>query len=154
MIDTTWSQVSDYVSVSHRTAALASFPNPETSSNWSSIEKELLTLRRLEDDWDGLGARAPALEVVDSALMFIKETRDRAPSRPPNRVLAGPLGEIVFEWQSSGSIVEAEIERVGVAEIYRKENDGSPEILEYEFSNQNRDASWHDSLAEDQRTAE
>lgn len=154
MIETTWSQFSNYVSGSHKTTALTLFPDTETSLNWSSIERELLALRRLEDDWDGLGALAPVPEIVDSALTFINETREMTPSRPPNRVLAGPLGEIVFEWQSSGSIVEAEIEKVGVAEIYSKENDRPPEIWEYEFSNQvNQDASWHNLLVADHSSA-
>ena len=144
MNETTWSHFPNYVSGSHKTTTLTLFPDAETSSNWSSIERELLALRRLENDWDGLGALAPAPEIVDSALTFVNSIRMQGPFLPPNRVLAGPLGEIVFEWQSSGSIFEAEIEKVGVAEIYSKENDRPPDIWEYQFNNlDDQDASWH-----------
>jgi hypothetical protein len=75
---------------------------------WEKIEGTLRGMRRLKDGWDGAGAEAPRREVVDSAISFLRELRERGTPRP-SRVVASPNGAVVIEWQMDGTYREAEI---------------------------------------------
>jgi len=78
---------------------------------WDERTDDLLQIRMLEDDWDGLGAQAPDAALVDSAIDLLKMLRDEDNAYPPTRVVAGPTGTIVFEWQVEDTYLEAEIVR-------------------------------------------
>src|SRR5262245_9508363 len=65
---------------------------------WSRAAQELESLFSLSDNWDGEGAVAPAAALVSSSLE-LGTILEEAGVEPPARVVAGPLGEILFEWQ-------------------------------------------------------
>ena len=74
---------------------------PVLSDGWSRCMDALLEIRQLEDDWDGLGAPAPEVALVDSARSLAQIWRqDRV--TPPCRVVAGLTGTVLFEWQGAG----------------------------------------------------
>lgn len=76
---------------------------------WNERIDELLAIRQLEDDWDGQGAPAPTIEVVDSALVFALLMR-RDGVVPPTGVVQGLNGEVLFDWQSEdGKYIEVEV---------------------------------------------
>ena len=150
MTETTWEQIWGFSSGPSEDTVLMSSPEARSFQNWNAIEMDLLALRRLEDNWDDLGALAPAPELVDSALVFMKMMHDENPSIPPNRVVAGPLGEIVFEWQRLGLVVEAEIATPEIVEFCWTEEDKESKIWERQFSSQShQDSSWENSSTVD-----
>jgi hypothetical protein len=82
-----------------------SWPWPDP---WEEVFKELRSLSLLEDDWDGLGAKAPSPGVLASAVKIIEWYRS-AGSVVPSRVVAGTDGAIIFEWQGEGYYADLEI---------------------------------------------
>jgi len=115
---------------------------PESDSRWTRAEERLLVLRRLEADWDGLGADAPNPELVDSAVQFLAAFRRENPGRPPDSVVAGPNGQIVFEWQLDGLLFEAEMEEPGIVEWLRKEPGGPATTWSSIFWVTDQDVRW------------
>jgi hypothetical protein len=89
---------------------------PPQSDEWGQRIDELLDIRRMEDDWDGLGAPAPSTALVDSALSLAQILRqDRDP--PPCRIVAGLTGTVLFEWQDAdGRYSELEVTAPHLAE--------------------------------------
>jgi hypothetical protein len=75
---------------------------------WDQIIDDLLGMRGLQNDWDGMGAEAPASQLVDSSIRFAQTLR-RAGYRCPSRVGTGPNGTVLFEWQLGELYLEAEI---------------------------------------------
>src|SRR5438132_11351375 len=65
---------------------------------WDEVVDDLLAMRALQDDWDGMGAEAPSSQLVESALRFAQTLR-RQGYPCPSRVGAGPNGTVLFEWQ-------------------------------------------------------
>src|SRR5271166_4671519 len=69
-------------------------------SAWDALIDDLLRMRELEDDWDGVGAKAPPTVLVDSSLMLARELRDGCRTRPnvfpwgvvPSRIVPGVTG--------------------------------------------------------------
>jgi hypothetical protein len=92
---------------------------PPQGDGWSQHIDELLDMLRMEDDWDGLGAPAPAPALVDSSLslaLLLREDKWTAPSR----VVPGVTGTVLFEWQDAdGGYYEIEVTRPGFAEWVR-----------------------------------
>jgi hypothetical protein len=82
---------------------------------WDQITDQLLRIRALQNDWDGMGAEAPSHELVDSSLRLAQSLRGGG-QMCPSRVGAGPNGTILFEWQLGQLYVEAEITEPFVAE--------------------------------------
>ncbi len=66
---------------------------------WNHAIDKLLEIRSLTDDWDGEGAPAPECKLVDSAIRLAGWMQGKD-MRPPSRIVAGPTGTVVFEWQS------------------------------------------------------
>lgn len=92
---------------------LAPAPNPR----WTDRIDDLLDIRRLTDDWDGLGAPAPAPRLVDSAIMLAGWMRGRG-VLPPARIVPGLTGTVIFEWQPGpGDYVEVEVTKPFTAEL-------------------------------------
>jgi hypothetical protein len=84
---------------------------------WQSIIQEVDGFRKLGDNWDGLGARAPTDELLDSAIGLARIYWGRG-LVPPVRVLPGTAGTVVFEWQDDvGDYGEVEIDRPFHAEV-------------------------------------
>lgn len=71
----------------------------------------------MADDWDGLGAKAPTRELVESALgLAIVLSEMGLP--PPQSVVPGLDGTVNFEWQQpDGMILEIENDRPYHAEV-------------------------------------
>jgi hypothetical protein len=99
---------------------------------WSERIDELLDIRRMEDDWDGMGAPAPATALVDSALLLAQILRqDRFVA--PCRVVAGLTGTVIFEWQNDGIYSELEVTRPHHAEWVRMAPGQKAESCEIEW---------------------
>ena len=76
---------------------------------WKTALSEIVAIHQLEDNWDGQGAQAPSQEVLDSAI-GLACTLCAHEVEPPSRVVPGPDGTVIFEWQDSdGSYTEIEI---------------------------------------------
>jgi hypothetical protein len=82
---------------------------------WDHIMDDLLGMRALQNDWDGMGAEAPSSQLVDSTLRFAQTLRRRG-YPCPSRVGAGPNGTVLFEWQLVQMYLEAEITEPRLAE--------------------------------------
>ena len=121
---------------------LMSSPQSSAQPTWTSIERQLLALRRLDDDWDQMGALAPEREVVDSALSFMRLLRQKEPLMTPSRVVSGPGGEVVFEWQFDGDTGEAEISVPGMVEFCWPEG-GESECWTQYFGQPQRNSVWY-----------
>jgi hypothetical protein len=94
-------------------AHIADEPIPPLAgeNEWRRLFSRLDAISNLSDDWDGLGARAPAVEVVMTANVFLNEQRLLS-ALPPNCVVsASALGRISFEWELTGMYMEAEVDR-------------------------------------------
>lgn len=92
----------------------ASFSQPMNGDSeavrtaWQSVMVELREMRSLSDDWDGDGAIAPGVAVVDTALAQAIRLRSEY-HNPPDRVIAGVNGSVVLEWFLFNRIEQMEI---------------------------------------------
>jgi hypothetical protein len=84
-------------------------PSPAVEAQWDRILAELKRLRRLEDDWDGHGARALDPANVDQAIAWVEDMRRWHRALPPTHVLPGTLGEVVLEWRGDAFHLAAKI---------------------------------------------
>jgi hypothetical protein len=91
---------------------------PAEPDSWGTRLSELRALRGLEDDWDGQGAKAPPVELVDSALELALLLRRRGVNAPC-RVVPGVNGAVILEWQGGGAYCEIEVVRPYHAEAMR-----------------------------------
>lgn len=71
------------------------------NDGWNEATDQLLAIRSLEDDWDGLGANAPATSLVDSALRLAGWLQGKG-YLPPSRIVPSLTGTVLFEWQAGG----------------------------------------------------
>jgi hypothetical protein len=76
---------------------------------WKQRTDDLLRIRSIKHDWDGLGAEAPKSALVDSAIDLLKKLRSPDELGPPTRIVATPAGTVLFEWQYEDVYIEAEI---------------------------------------------
>jgi hypothetical protein len=75
---------------------------------WQECFSELLTFRDLQDDWDGLGAKAPFDWAIRSAIELAENLRQNGwPA--PGGVIPGITGTVLFEWQNPGLFIELEV---------------------------------------------
>ena len=81
---------------------------PGASARWDEMMNRLSALGKLQEDWDGQGAKAPQATLIDSALELARILRQHG-FRPPSRVGAGPDGETLLEWQDERLYLEAEV---------------------------------------------
>jgi hypothetical protein len=81
---------------------------PREPDRWDEMVNRILGLGKLQEDWDGLGAKAPQATLIDSAVELSQSLRQHG-FRPPSRVGAGPDGEILLEWQDDHLYLEAEV---------------------------------------------
>lgn len=92
---------------------------------WEDSLKELLAIRLLDDDWDGMGATAPLPELIDIGVYLLDLVHQRGTLPPTSRIVASPSGNIVFEWQLDSFYLEAEITDIHHAE-WMMETPGHP----------------------------
>jgi hypothetical protein len=72
----------------------------EWRDKWRMVVRALEPLRRLRDNWDGLGAAAPSAGVVDTAIDLASHlSRHDLPA--PTTVAPTPAGTILFTWDNA-----------------------------------------------------
>ena len=77
-----------------------------TSEVESKLRHELLSYARLDDNWDGDGAKAPSQEAVNDALIFLD---GRPGDIPPPYPEEGTDGDIGVYWDFKHAQVFAEV---------------------------------------------
>jgi len=88
---------------------------------WESAVEEMTAFQHLGDDWDGKGARVPSDEVLVSAIGLAYTLHEQRVG-PPSRIVPGPEGSVIFEWQDpDGTYTEVEIVGWLFAEVMRIE---------------------------------
>lgn len=85
-----------------------SIENKET--HWKQLHSALQNFKELGEDWDGNGASKPGWQLIAAADRWLQFMERRIGSTPPDSVMPGSLGEIVFVWQRPGLFIEATIE--------------------------------------------
>ncbi len=91
-------------------------PLPEAGA-WEPAVQKIIGFQHLGDDWDGLGAKAPSRELLESAIGLAYVLSEKG-TEPPSRVVPGLDGTVIFEWQfKDGTYGEIEIERPFYAEV-------------------------------------
>lgn len=89
----------------------------KSAAPWEPWVQKIAEYQHLDDAWDGAGAKAPSLELVESAIGLAHLLRDRE-MLPPSRVVPGIDGTILFEWQlPDGTYAEIEVVRPLFAEV-------------------------------------
>lgn len=84
---------------------------------WEPAVQKMVAFQHLGDDWDGQGARAPSEEMLKSAI-GLAYTLHQQGVDPPSRVVPGPEGSVIFEWQDpDGTYTEVEVVGWLVAEV-------------------------------------
>lgn len=150
MSDATWNQfygtlswASSQLFDQEPTSGQITWTDGESTSGWSRIERELLAMEGLFDNWDNMGAVAPDPALIDSAARFLHRLQSEHLDLP-DMVMPGPEGTIIFAWHwAPGSTLEAEIGEPGVAELFSKEAGMEADTWLYEFDNaQPGDAVW------------
>ncbi|HVC95010.1 MAG TPA: hypothetical protein VND64_15045 [Pirellulales bacterium] len=89
----------------------------EVAGRWEGTVRKLVEFLSLDDDWDGLGAKAASRELLASAVGLAYLLNERVVD-PPQRVVPGVVGSVIFEWQlPDGSYGEVEVVRPLYAEV-------------------------------------
>lgn len=73
-------------------------------------------LRKLEDDWDGLGALKPTTKSIDQAEVLCRVVKHFGFAVP--EVCPTTNGTVSLEWYDGKGYLEIEIERNGVPHVY------------------------------------
>lgn len=83
---------------------------------WDSAVTAVRNMICLENDWNGMGALAPGIGAIEAAGRLIQFYR-HCGSPGPDRVIASPMGTLVFEWlQSLGNLTEVEVTNSDICE--------------------------------------
>ena len=87
------------------------------AGSWEPAVVSMVELQHLGDNWDGQGARAPTHELLASAIGLAYTLHEQGVD-PPTRVVPGPEGSVIFEWQDpDGAYTEVEVVRPLYAEV-------------------------------------
>lgn len=87
------------------------------AGTWEPVVAKLISFHDIADDWDGFGAKAPGRELLESAVGLAHILSEKG-INPPNGVLHGVAGTVIFEWQfQDGTYAEVEIDRPLHAEV-------------------------------------
>ena len=78
------------------------------SDQWCEMLSDLVGMRNLQNDWDGLGAVAPSPDLLESSIEWARHLQWRGQSAPSS-VFAGPNGTILFNWQDENGYLDAEL---------------------------------------------
>lgn len=75
---------------------------------WLVADNRLSGIRRLDADWDGDGATAPAVELTDSVQHLLARLREEG--RPaPTRIVPTADGTIAIEWHEPSAFISLEV---------------------------------------------
>ncbi len=91
-------------------------PEGERVSRWNKTIRKMHAMLTLSDDWDGMGAIAPAWNIVFSALELAYALRAVVDYPAPTRVAPTPAGTVGLEWQQPSAYTEVEIVAPGHSE--------------------------------------
>jgi hypothetical protein len=106
----------------------------DDTGEWRRWNDHLIDMLALKDGWDGEEAKAPTRELILSILDFLNQLRIAKILPPPSRMVAGPEGEIILEWQNhQGEHVELEAARPYEGE-WMFERDGKYDFRPYFWS--------------------
>ena len=84
---------------------------------WEPAVQKIIGFQQLGDDWDGLGAKSPSRELLESAIGLAYMLREKGVGSP-HAVVAGVDGSVLFEWQDAdGTYTDIEIVRPFFAEV-------------------------------------
>ena len=84
------------------------FPPGKTSMTWENVARKVDSFSLLQDDWDGDGSRAPTINVIDSAYLFVQELASLG-APVPKRVFVGTQNSVILEWRANDDLNELEI---------------------------------------------
>lgn len=85
---------------------------------WERTIESVVALRKMGNDWDGQSASAISPDLLGSAVALANLLRDRKNLPAPSRVVPGPEGTVIFEWQDpDGAYCEIEVTRPFFAEV-------------------------------------
>jgi hypothetical protein len=88
---------------------------------WETAIDEVVAMQHLDDDWDGLGAKAPSRVLLESAIALAYVLLEKG-TDPPTRAVPGLEGTVLLEWQfPDGSYGEIEVTGQRQAEVMLKE---------------------------------
>src|SRR2546430_17174120 len=84
---------------------------------WEPAVQKVVGFQHLGDDWDGLGAKAPSRELLESAVDLAYVLFQKGVD-PPHATVPGVDGSVTFEWQDAdGTYTDVEIVRPFFAEV-------------------------------------
>jgi hypothetical protein len=84
---------------------------------WEPAVQKIGEYQHLGDNWDGFGAKAPAREIVESAVGLAYLLYERGVD-PPDRVAPGVTGSVILEWQfPDGTYADIEVVQPLFAEV-------------------------------------
>ncbi len=78
--------------------------------SWRERELELATIREFRNNWDGYGADAPTVAVMDSAALFLAICREFDYENAPARIALSPSGFLSVDWLDGDALIRAEIQ--------------------------------------------
>lgn len=100
---------------------------------WEKILFQLVSMKYLEDGWDGENSPAPSHGVIDALIGYLSSLQTQNNVPPADRAVTTPDGSISIEWQLQNGIVELETCQPGLLEFMYAEDDGSAEFETIEF---------------------
>ncbi|MGH6635282.1 MAG: hypothetical protein ACRED0_03810 [Gammaproteobacteria bacterium] len=124
---TSKSQYDDSGSGSLPSAGLFTYQDETARSQWESCLDNLSQMLALRDNWDGEGALVPIRDTVLSLSDLLQQLQSCL-WPPPARVVVGPNGEVVVEWQQAGGYLELEALRPYEGE-WMFERKGAPRVF-------------------------
>jgi len=113
-----WSQEVNVLNAASQAGAGKPAAGPiKDAGPWETAVQKIVGFQNLEDDWDGQGAKAPSRDLLESAI-GLAYTYNHNGVPPPQCVVPGIDGSVVFEWQHpDGTFAEVEIDRPLHAEV-------------------------------------
>lgn len=92
---------------------------------WRERELELAAIREFGENWDGYGADAPDIAVIDAAALFLSICKKFDSSNAPARIALSPAGVLSVDWFYGDTLVRAEIQDFNEIE-WMKATPGQP----------------------------
>jgi hypothetical protein len=102
----------------------------EPASRWDAMMDEITAMQDLGEDWDGLGAKPPSQELLQSSLGLAHVLEEKG-MEPPSAVSVTTSGSVVMVWQGPGdAYCEVELTRPFHGEVMILEPGKEPEHFE------------------------
>jgi hypothetical protein len=101
----------------NRRRGVAKAQEVSAATRWESIVARIEAFQHLKDNGDSQGPQAPTAELLTSAI-GLACTLHQQGVEAPTRVVPGPVGSVIFEWQDlDGTYTEVEVIRPFYAEV-------------------------------------